>query len=177
MDSLDTAKCDVCVQQRMREMRTSNDSSSKRALNSHWTRSDKRPLTTDTRHPCYQTTSISKIQEIMIKQKDLSSEDMELERSMHRSLIHELSLLTSSLKFETENISQAVAVQNIKLESVRVHTSENSIEIDKQRKSVGERGKWVYSVVFTNIVMILYIVSIFSLTCMIVRMIPDVKTM
>eukprot|EP00607_Mallomonas_marina_P005583 CAMPEP_0182429958 /NCGR_PEP_ID=MMETSP1167-20130531/35514_1 /TAXON_ID=2988 /ORGANISM="Mallomonas Sp, Strain CCMP3275" /LENGTH=259 /DNA_ID=CAMNT_0024614425 /DNA_START=53 /DNA_END=829 /DNA_ORIENTATION=+ len=87
------------------------------------------------------TTSGERIHELLQKQKDLATQEIERERREQAILSSELSELTNILRESSLHISEAVLAQNKSLMMIKDHAASNVEELLTQKKKMNEREK------------------------------------
>ena len=85
------------------------------------------------------TTSIEKITELLQKQKDISSKEVDDEILTQTVLMEEIQELASRLRMNTEHISKSISAQNMNLESLHMIGQGNQVELAYQRNELKER--------------------------------------
>lgn len=77
-----------------------------------------------------------KILNLMQKQKDMASQEIQEEQISHSLLTAELSETTQILKESTMRIRKSVLEQNMKLDNIEKHSTDNMKSLSEQRKMV-----------------------------------------
>lgn len=85
------------------------------------------------------TTSIEKITELLQKQKDISSKEVDNEILTQTVLMEEIQELAFRLRMNTEHISKSISAQNMNLESLHMIGQGNQVELAYQRNELKER--------------------------------------
>ena len=116
--------------------------------------------------------SAEKIQSLLLQQKDLTTQALEEERKSHAMLSAEVASLTSALKDATIMMSKSVQEQNVHLESLEQAATENQTELDRQQKRAKEQTKVMFTSVWTTMASVIWIVSLFIATYIVIRLFP-----
>lgn len=119
-----------------------------------------------------ETTSADKIHQLLQKQKDLSSQEIESEKKEQQMLAIELSDLTATLKESSLQINKTVAGQNQNLKMIKSHAISNAAELDSQNKKMRERQKTMQTGFWASISSLIFILVGFTVTYLIIRIMP-----
>mmetsp|Transcript_2491 Transcript_2491/g.3873 ORF Transcript_2491/g.3873 Transcript_2491/m.3873 type:complete len:272 (-) Transcript_2491:1222-2037(-) len=116
--------------------------------------------------------SAENIQALLQDQKANSAKELEYEQKTQQELMNDLAELTGILKDSTLQINRSVLEQNEQLTSIHHFASENHTELDYQKKQLNERSKEMKSSLWSSVLLICIVFTIFSVTYLIIRIFP-----
>lgn len=121
------------------------------------------------------TTTVDKIQSLLVQQKTISREAMETEQKTQLELSEELLEMTTILKKSTVRMNQSVKQQNVQLDSIQVHAADNIESLEEQRKMMSETSKVMKKSIWSTFGSIFWIIGMFIFTYLIMRILPKPK--
>jgi hypothetical protein len=118
------------------------------------------------------TTRVDKIQSLLVQQKTISREEMEIEQKTQLELSEDLLEMTTVLKKSTIRMNQSVTQQNIQLDSIQVHSADNIESLEEQRKMMSDSVKVMKTSIWSGLGSIFWILGMFVFTYLIMRILP-----
>jgi len=123
-------------------------------------------------HDAPDTTSAEKITSLLQQSKDISAQELEQEQHKHNQLLGQVSDLVGSLKEATLLMNKLVVEQNVQLDEITQVAAENMDELSDQREKMKEATKEMGTSVWTTVGTLLWLMIMFAVTYMVMRLFP-----
>jgi len=118
------------------------------------------------------TTSAEKIQSLLQQSKDISAQELEQEQHKHDQLLGQVGELVGSLKEATLLMSKLVVEHNAQLDEITEVAGENMAELGDQREKMKETAKEMSTSIWTTVGTLFWLMSMFVVTYVAMRMFP-----
>jgi hypothetical protein len=118
------------------------------------------------------TASATKMQALLLQQKDLATQALEQERRDQALLSEEVNRLTSVLKEAALQMNRSVLEQNAQLDSLQTVAADNQAELDKQASKTKEQVSTMTTSMWATVGAVAWLVVMFIATYVVIRLFP-----
>jgi len=116
--------------------------------------------------------SATKMQALLLQQKDLATQALEQERRDQALLSEEVNRLTSVLKEAALQMNRSVLEQNAQLDSLQTFAADNQAELDKQASKTKEQVSTMTTSMWATVGAVVWLVVMFIATYVVIRLFP-----